>query len=135
MSVPVSPSKRVVQGGLWLLVCLVMFQVYDRVKLSMSGAPRAALEQLAACAEARSLLGEPIDASWWGWSHGSLRVPQHSQVWLAASGRVDWRMPVAGADGRGVLHFQGEKVQGFWKLETVLEAGGTTVHTRGCAVR
>jgi hypothetical protein len=101
----------------------------------MSGAPRAALKQLEACTEARDLLGEPIDAAWWGWSHGSLQVPQRSQVWSAVSGRVDWWMPVAGTSGRGVLHFQGAKVDGFWQLEGVLKVGDATVHTRGCAAR
>ncbi|QSQ17134.1 cytochrome c oxidase assembly factor Coa1 family protein [Myxococcus landrumensis] len=130
---PVSLAKRAVQGVLGLLALAVAFQVYDRVKLRMSGAPRAALEKLAACAEARNLLGEPIDASWWGWSYGSLKVPRTSQAWSAASGRVDWWMPVAGSTGRGVLHFQGEKINGFWTLEAVLELDGATVQTRGCA--
>ncbi|MCP3167870.1 cytochrome c oxidase assembly factor Coa1 family protein [Myxococcus qinghaiensis] len=132
---PASLSKRALQGVLGLLVLAVAFQAYDRVKLRMSGAPRAALERLAACAEARDLLGEPIDAAWWGWSHGYLKVPRVSQVWSATSGRVDWWMPIAGSTGRGVLHFQGEKVNGFWTLEGVLESNGTTVQTRGCSAK
>lgn len=132
---PVSLAKRGVQGVLGLLVLAVASQAYDRVKLGMSGAPRAALEKLAACAEARDLLGEPIDAAWWGWSHGYLKVPRQSQAWSATSGRVDWRMPVAGSSGRGVLHFQGEKLNGFWTLEGVLEVDGATLQTRGCSAR
>lgn len=130
---PVSLSKRVSQGVLGLLVLVLAYQVYDRARLGMSGAPRAALKQLEACAEARELLGEPIDATWWGWSHGYLHVPRRSQAWSATSGRVDWSMPVAGSSGSGVLHFQGEKVQGFWTLESVLETDGATVELRACA--
>lgn len=132
---PVSLAKRGVQGVLGLLVLAVAFQGYDRVNLRMSGAPRAAMEKLAACAEARNLLGEPIDAAWWGWSHGYLKVPRTSQAWSATSGRVDWRMPVAGSTGRGVLHFQGEKINGFWTLEGTLEVDGAMVQTRGCSAR
>ena len=130
---PVSPAKRAVQGVLGLLFLGLAFQAYDRVKLRMSGAPRAALERLQACEAARELLGEPIDAAWWGWSSGYIKVPRQSQVWSAASGRVKWSMPVAGASGRGVFRFEGEKVNGFWTLDGVLEVGGTTVFTRGCA--
>lgn len=130
---PVSLSKRAVQGVLALLVLTVAYQVYDRLRLRMSGAPRAALEKLAACAEARNLLGEPIDAAWWGWSYGYLKVPRKSQAWSATSGRVDWRMPVAGSTGRGVLHFQGEKINGFWVLEGILETEGAALQTHGCA--
>ncbi|RKH69009.1 hypothetical protein D7V93_00360 [Corallococcus llansteffanensis] len=131
---PASLSTRGVQSVLGLLVLAVAFQAYDRMKLRMSDAPRAALARLAACEEARRLLGEPIDAAWWGWSHGYLKVPRGSQTWSATSGRVDWRMPVAGSTGRGVLHFQGEKINGFWKLEGVLETDGATVQTRACTV-
>jgi hypothetical protein len=85
------------------------FQAWERIRLSMSGATRAALKQLEECEEARELLGEPIDTAWWGWSHGRIRVPRSSQTWSATSGTVDWSMPVAGSNARGVLHFQGKK--------------------------
>jgi len=134
MNVPDSLSKRPVQVMLGLLVLALGYQPYVRMRLRMSGASRAALEQLAACEEARKLLGEPFDARTWSWSHGSLRVPRRSQVWSAASGGVDWSMPVAGPSGRGVLHFQGEKVLGRWKLEGLLTIGGTPMVTLGCQV-
>lgn len=129
----VSPSKRAVQGALGLLGLVLAFQTYDRMRLKMSGAPGAALQQLEACEAAQELLGEPINSAWWGWSHGQLRVPRQSQAWSATSGSVDWSMPVAGSHARGVLHFHGKKVNGFWLLEGRLEVDGTTVSTRGCA--
>ncbi|WP_158621436.1 cytochrome c oxidase assembly factor Coa1 family protein [Corallococcus aberystwythensis] len=130
---PVSLSTRGVQGVLGLLVLAVAYQAYDRMQLRMSDAPRAALAKLSACEEARRLLGEPIDVAWWGWSHGYLKVPRGRQTWSATSGRVNWRMPVAGSTGRGVFHFQGEKINGFWKMEGILEADGATVRTQECA--
>ncbi len=111
------------------------YQVYGRIRLNMSGAPRAALEQVAACEEAQKRLGPPIKPVTWAWSDGRLTVPRRKNAWSASSGTVDWSMPVKGPYGRGVLHFKGEKVSGFWKLESVLETPEGTVRTPDCTVQ
>ncbi len=40
--------KRVTQVGVVLVLLVPAYQVYGRIRLNMSGAPRAALEQVAA---------------------------------------------------------------------------------------
>jgi hypothetical protein len=124
-----------VQGGLVLVLVLIAMEGWSRARLRMSGAPRAALQQLEACEQARQLLGEGIDSVWWGWSHGSLWVPRESQAWSAARSSVDWSMPVAGSEGRGVLHFKGRKTAGFWELDSSLEVDGVWVNLRSCEAR
>ncbi|WP_224244546.1 cytochrome c oxidase assembly factor Coa1 family protein [Hyalangium gracile] len=131
---PTRIPRRIGQVVLGLVFVGIGFEAWSRMRLSMSGAPRAALEQLRACEQARNLLGEDIDSVWWGWSHGWLRVPRTSQAWSAVRGSVDWTMPVAGSTGRGVLHFQGKKDGGFWELDGALEVDGVKVYTRSCEV-
>jgi hypothetical protein len=128
----VSRSRRFVQGAVVLVIILIGFEAWLRVRLRMSGASQAALQQVEACEQARNLLGENIDAVWWGWSHGRLWAPRKVQVWAAASSYVSWRMPIAGDSGRGVLHFEGEKRGGFWALDSTLEVGDITVHVSAC---
>jgi hypothetical protein len=137
MPVPAAPkvslSRRIALGVLALVIILIGAEAWSRVRLRMSGAPQAALQQLEACEQARNLLGENIAAVWWGWSHGHLRTPRNVQAWAAASSSVDWRMPVAGDSGRGVLHFQGRKSAGFWELDSTLEVDDVTLHVSTCA--
>lgn len=141
MPVPSAPkaslSRRIALGVVTLVLIVIGAGAWSRVRLWMSGAPRAALQQVEQCEQARDLLGDNIDAVWWGWSrsHGGLRVRRNTQAWAAASSYVNWSMPVAGDSGRGVLHFEGKKSGGFWELDSTLEVGDVTVHTSMCAVQ
>jgi hypothetical protein len=142
MRVPSPPKaslpQRIALGVVVLVVILIAAEVWSRVRLRMSGAPQAALQQVVQCEQARDLLGENIEFVWWGWSRGGLRVPRNisrkTPAWAAASSSVNWSMPIAGDSGRGVLHFEGKKSGGFWELDSTLEVGDVTVHTSMCAV-
>jgi Cytochrome oxidase complex assembly protein 1 len=128
-----SIPRRVAQAVLVLVLIVISVLVWERARLHMSGAHRAALEQLQECEQARNLLGENIDSGWWG-HHGYLHVPRRKQAWSATESSVDWWMPVAGSTGKGMLHFRGRKEGGFWKLDGFLEVDGTKVYTPKCEV-
>lgn len=129
-----SLPRRIATGVLALVALAIFVDLWELARLHSSGALRAALEQTRACAQAQELLGENIDTVWWGWSHGTLDVPRRKPAWSALESTVDWWMPVAGSNGRGMLHFHGKKDGGFWKLDGALEVAGTKVYTRQCEV-
>jgi len=127
-------SSRLFQIGATGLVLAVLYQFIGRAELAGSGADVAALKQILACPEARALLGDDLDHTFWGLSYGRVRKPRRDERQPGVTRVVSWRLPVAGTNSSGVITFEGVLRRGFWEVDGVLEVGDTQIRTRRCEV-
>jgi hypothetical protein len=95
-------------------------------RVSATGHKQFALSELQRCPEAKTLLGEPIEIPFWGFSLGNV---SEQGAWANTS----WAMTVRGPRGKGLYDFSAEKHGGVWSLTSgSLHVGDKTVDVLAC---
>ncbi len=85
------------------------------------------IDKLRSCHKAGEMLGDDIGVSYYGLSCGFAKSE-------GGYGRVTWKLPVSGSEGRGTFSFYLERHGAGWKmLQGSLEAGERELNVIRCS--